>query len=315
MSSTTQTAGMQKFLEAITSIYGPFPPSRSPTPSQWFPPPLLGQSHRGRYLWTDAFGVLNFLTLFTLTDDPEYLKFARSLISTVHSVFGSTRDGLNLLPGASHREPLKGGLRIGKPLESGPDGDGQYFHYLTLWMFALNRFTFVTGDEWVNEQAISLAKSILPKFMTDHDSERPRIHWKMSVDLSHPLVAEEGNLDPIDGHVTYRLLQSSQSKDSNVLEEEIMYLKKTVDAKIAEYDSSDPLDLGMMLWKVHWFFPEEKWARKLMTRVIFWVKRLVADKYFELPLDKRVAYRDFGLVLGLRSIFQHEKYHEMMALN
>lgn len=34
------------------------------------------------------------------------------------------------------------------------------------------------------------------------------MHWKMSIDLSHPAVASMGNLDPYDGLVTYSLLQA-----------------------------------------------------------------------------------------------------------
>lgn len=35
------------------------------------------------------------------------------------------------------------------------------------------------------------------------------MRWKMSVDLSRPWVRSEGNLDPIDGYVTYRLVQEA----------------------------------------------------------------------------------------------------------
>src|SRR6202012_5571778 len=101
--------------------------------------------------WTDGFAVVNFLTLYNLTQENRYLTFARNLISTVHSVLGFTRDGQSRLSGATEQEPLKGGLRIGKHDETGPDGDGQYFHYLTVWMFALNRFTFVTGEKCYND--------------------------------------------------------------------------------------------------------------------------------------------------------------------
>jgi hypothetical protein len=70
--------------------------------------------HRGRYLWTDALGVLNFSTLHkecSLTsgndDNSErYLTFARQLVVTVPNVLGRTRHGQSRLPGATDQEPL-----------------------------------------------------------------------------------------------------------------------------------------------------------------------------------------------------------------
>lgn len=95
----------------------------------------MTEGHRGRYLWTDAFGVVNFLTLYkNSSDDSErYLILADRLVHAVHSTLGRMRDLKEMLPGATTQEPLKGGLRIGKKDEKGDDGDGQYFHYLTIW--------------------------------------------------------------------------------------------------------------------------------------------------------------------------------------
>ena len=105
---------------------------------------------------------------------------ANRLIHTVHDILGRTRDGSARLPNATDEFPLKGGLRIGKHAASGPDGDGQYHHYLTIWMFALNRMSVASGKKWYNDQAISLAESIHPYFMINRNSERPRMFWKLS---------------------------------------------------------------------------------------------------------------------------------------
>lgn len=106
----------------------------------WQPPQRSGR-HRGRYLCPDAFGVINFITLSKETGEGKYLTHAKRLTRTVHDVLRRTRDGKARLPGASDLNPLGGGLRIGKEDEGGSDGDGQYHHYLTLWMFALNRLS------------------------------------------------------------------------------------------------------------------------------------------------------------------------------
>ena len=265
---------LERFKQAMQSVYGSF--TFIPNPSQWTPPATSG-GHRGRYLWTDAYGVLNLLTMHreytqaigsgTHTDEVEktrYLVLAQRLVETVHGVLGRTRDGQSWLPGASAENPVGGGLRIGKMDERGPDGDGQYHHYLTVWMFALNRLSMATGDGRYNRQAIALAKAIHGRFFVNRESSRPRMVWKMAMDLSAPLVASEGNLDPIDGYVVFRLLQAAEGEP--VLSEEIADYQRVIERKGEHFVLSDPLDLGMTLWTAHWFSEEEDWAARLAGR-------------------------------------------------
>ena len=154
----------------------------SPTDAPWTPPPI-SEGHHGRYLWTDAFAIMNFITLSREASSPHYLTLATRLVQTVHHTLGRTRDLSSRLPGATDAEPLKGGLRIGKEDEAGADGDGQYHHYLMMWMFALNRLSIASGDRASNDRAIELARAIHPAFVYDRDSPRPRMRWKMSMDL------------------------------------------------------------------------------------------------------------------------------------
>jgi hypothetical protein len=267
------TSRLERFQEAQESVYGNV--SSITNPSNWTPPQQSG-GHRGRYLWTDAFGVINFLTLHreyektqassTSAPDDRYLTLARRLAQTVHEVLGRTRDGRSRLPGATDENPLGGGLRIGKIDEHGSDGDGQYHHYLTIWMFALNRLSLATGDPTYNRQAVALAKAIHPHFFIGRHSSRPRMVWKMSMDLSAALVGSQGNLDPIDGYVVFRLLQAAAMKmgEGEVLTEEIADYKKVMEGKGKHFVSSDPLDLGMTLWTAHWFAEKEDWANQLL---------------------------------------------------
>ena len=116
-------SAISRFQEAQQSVYGPSAADMQQAKA-WTPPEKSG-GHRGRYLWTDAFGVINYLTLNKETSDPKYLAHAIRLSETVHDVLGRTRDGKARLPRASDENPLGGGLRIGKEDEGGPDGDGQ----------------------------------------------------------------------------------------------------------------------------------------------------------------------------------------------
>lgn len=323
---------VDRFQQAMESVYGRFWNIRDP--ENWSPPQRSG-GHRGRYLWTDAFGVVNLLTMhkeYTIAgggcDDTRYLALARRLVETVHDVLGRTRDGRSRLPGATDNHPLGGGLRIGKTDAHGPDCDGQYHHYLTIWMFALNRMAMASGDMDYNRQAVELARAIHPKFFVDRSAARPRMIWKMATDLSAPLVTSEGNLDPIDGFVMFRLLQATalEAGDGEVLTEEIADYRRVMDRKGEHFVSSDPLDLGMTLWTAHWFSDRETWASNLATRCFEHLCQFltrdarpvllglvgstmltsVADNLFEIDqyltrnIKFRLAFREFGTSLGLQ---------------
>src|SRR5688572_15070192 len=97
-----------------------------------------------RYLWTDAFGVCVWLSLFRRTGESHHLERARRLVEQVHHVLGRHRADdarTGWISGLSEKEgearPTAGGLRIGKKLperEPGAphdpelewDRDGQY---------------------------------------------------------------------------------------------------------------------------------------------------------------------------------------------
>lgn len=300
----------------MESLYGSF--SLIDDPEQWTPPEKSG-GHRGRYLWTDAFGVVNFLTMHreyvkaagSAEGNEMYLVLARRLVETVHDVLGRTRDGKSRLPCASDENPLGGGLRIGKMDERGPDADGQYHHYLTVWMFALNRMSLASGDPLYNRQAVALAKAIHAPFFINSTPTRPRMVWKMSMDLSGPLVASEGNLDPIDGYVIYRLLQATaeQNNEGEVLQDEINDYKRVMQRKGEHLVSSDPLDLGMTLWTAHWFSGSEDWAGRLAWKCFEQIYDLFEiNRYLERNIKYRLAFREFGTCLGIES--QTEKTME-----
>ncbi|THC96999.1 hypothetical protein EYZ11_003503 [Aspergillus tanneri] len=308
---------LQRFHQAQESVFGDF--TTIDDPNRWTPPPWAG-GHRGRYLWTDAFGVINFITLHreyeqamrssisgtaSAAPDDRYLILARRLVETVHSILGRTRDGQDLLPGATEENPLGGGLRIGKKEATGPDGDGQYHHYLTLWMFALNRLSLATGDPKYNRQAVALARAIHAPFFVNRHTGRPRMVWKMAMDLSKPLVASEGNLDPVDGYVVCRLLQAAamQSGEGAVLKDEMEDYRRVMRRKGVNWLSRDPLDLGMTLWTVHWFVDRESWATQLAVQCLDRITDLVEiERYFERNRSSRLAFREFGTCMGLKCI-------------
>lgn len=172
--------------EALMSyVYGPFDPTKH-TMETWQPRPY--HENKSRYLWTDSFGVVNFISLANATGKIHYLDQADALIKNVHNTLGRHRPdsipslstspgGVSTsktvtshhpprLSGATEDHPTRGGLRIGKEhKESHPDGDGQYYHYITKWAFALNRMSLARNDPKYNDWAVELLEAVHPHFV------------------------------------------------------------------------------------------------------------------------------------------------------
>jgi hypothetical protein len=241
-----------------------------------------------------------------MTKEKIYLSRASNLIDEVHRVLGYTRSGLDRLDGATQLSPLLGGLRIGKnEPEDHPDGDGQYFHYLTKWMFALNRMSVATGDVKYNSWAVELAKSVHSRFVFKIGSGEMAIHWKMRIDLSAPLVPSMGNLDAFDGYVTYRILDKycRNIGQEGQLMHEIGEMYSMVLSRYRNFHSSDPLDLGEALWMAHWFSDSEEWAKTILARSLESLEFLWNEGYFlEIRRPFRLAFREFGTTLGLQCL-------------
>lgn len=282
----------------MDQVYGPLPHTVTEVGS-WVVPGKAG-GFKGRYLWTDAFGVVNFITLHRETGEDRYLRIATRLVEAVHDIQGRTRDGKSRLPGATDKNPLGGGLRIGKADATGPDGDGQYHHYLTLWMFALNRLSIATRESKYNTQAIQLAKAIHDPFFVGKNTTHPRMVWKIAVDMSRPLVSSEGNLDPIDGYIIMKILQAAATEDDPKLDGEIEDYRRVMERKGEKFISDDMLDLGMSLWSAQWLWDKEKWAADLQQRCLKQLESLLNQgEHGREPSVYRLAFRDFGACMGI----------------
>ncbi|PYH88666.1 hypothetical protein BO71DRAFT_413920 [Aspergillus ellipticus CBS 707.79] len=296
-------ANLTRFKQAQQTLYGDI--DSISDASTWTPPQNSG-GHNGRYLWTDAFGVLNFLTLHQLhslspsTHPPKahYLTLATRLVQTIHLTLAHTRSG-HPLPGSTPSNPLGGGLRISK---SSATDDGQYHHYLTLWMFALNRLSKATRNPMYNNQAIALARAIHPRFFV-----RGRMVWKMDVALEEVLVSGEGGLDPFAGRVVFGLLRDAAlaERAEGVLGEEIADYERVIRRKGGQGVSGDMLDLGMTMWWAHWVEGEQELVERCVEMVS--TGELIEKKhYLNRDITSRLAFREFGTCLGLRCLAEQE---------
>lgn len=291
-----------------------------------------------RYLWTDAFAVCNLLGLYRQTGDERYRDLALLLVDQVHKVLGRHRpdddrtgwiSGLDEEEGSRH--PTIGGLRIGKELrERGPeepfderlewDRDGQYYHYLTQWMHALSRAGRVTGDPKYNRWAIELAKTAHARFTYLPPSGRKSMYWKMSIDLSYPLVPSMGHHDPLDGFITYSEIQAAAEKHPDIpdLHEEIADMAGICEGK--SWTTDDPLGIGGLLSGAY------RMAQLIVGQRFTWPDLLenvldssLAGLHFyarkaplKLPADYRLAFRELGLSIGLHAV---ERLNELVEQN
>jgi hypothetical protein len=316
MEQPSTTAAVEEIMKSFAERTGLSPASRAPR----------------RYLWTDAFGVCNFLELFRRTGDPEHGNLAISLVDQVHGVLGRHREddprtgwisGLGEQEGRLH--PTVGGLRIGKKwMERRPDEpfdsrlewdrDGQYYHYLTKWMHALNRVSRVTGDGTCNSWAVELARAAHAGFTHElAPGETKGMYWKMSIDLSRPLVASMGHLDPLDGFITYLQLQvtaaeSSQGSPHPDLSGEIVEMAAICQGR--QWATDDPLGIGGLLcaaYKAAQLIEKNAFEGADLVHSLLGASRLglssfMGTKALELPADYRLAFRELGLAIGLHAV-------------
>jgi hypothetical protein len=285
-----------------------------------------------RYLWTDAFAVCNFLELFQRTEDQQHRRCATELIDQVHRVLGRYREddlrrgwisGLDDERG--RYQPTLGGLRIGKPLRERAadeavderlewDRDGQYFHYLTKWMHALCQAHFVTGSpdyvRWAGELAETAFRACVRR---SGSGEVSGVYWKMSTDLSRPLVPAMGLHDALDGFITFREVRHAIARIPT--HPEMKGLDKASEALFAlcqdgDWTMDDPLGVGGLLFdacRLCQLIREEQLGElRLLEAVIEGCREglmLVLDRgYLNWPIPHRLAFRELGLAIGLRAL-------------
>src|SRR5207247_2125713 len=190
-----------------------------------------------------AFGVVLVVSLYRLHGENRYLEEAEWVVAEIDRVLGR-----------------RVGIRIGV----GADRDGQYFHYLARWLFALGRLG--TVRDGYRERAVALARAIHPRFVVPGVG----VTWKMLEDLSGPYPGYGlGAIDAFHGYVVYRLLAPDR------LAGEIREMQELVEQSSPSLRITQDLGLGMMLWLSH-FFPREPWAlaqraRALATLESMWV--------------------------------------------
>jgi hypothetical protein len=284
-----------------------------------------------RYLWTDAFAVCNYLTLYDQSGRDAYLHLALELVDQVHEVLGCYRgddprygciSGLDAQQGKLH--PTAGGLRIGKKmLERQPgepfdeklewDRDGQYYHYLTKWMHALCCVSRVTDNPAYAVWAKELAERTHKAFCHRTESGTKMLYWKMSIDLSRPQVDAMGHHDPLDGLITClevcgRVVEQPEA-DTALLDAAIIDLAEMCWG--VNWTTHDPLGLGALLadaWRLAQLqssdvnVPLAGLLQDMLGAANVGLSIYMQDNSMHLPAQYRLAFRELGLAIGLQTI-------------
>jgi hypothetical protein len=277
---------------------------------------VTGARPSRRYLWTDAFAVCNLLGL------GEHALAIR-LVEQVHAELGSYREDDDLRAGplsgldavAARRHPTQGGLRIGKPLPERPadapvdpvlewERDGQYFHYLTRWMHALDQVAQHAGLPEANRWARELARAAVGAFVLEGDP--PRMVWKMSIALDRPQIASMGQHDPLDGLITCLQLRAHTPPASGgpTLAPELRALATLLAGTNLLTD--DPLGIGGLLvdaYRLAQLLHEKPGDDALLGLLLAASAGGLHAWLQQRPLardpEERLAFRELGLAIGL----------------
>jgi hypothetical protein len=139
---------------------------------------------------------------------------------------------------------------------------------------------------------------------------RKRIRWKMSIDLSRPLVSSMGQHDPLDGFVTYCELQAASTRDFG--ESSPLDLKSEI-AEMGEICRGidlvaiDPLGIGGLLFDAYRIgkltvlggLEDEGLLEAVLEAALIGMEAFVKGEMLDHPAERRLAFRELGLSIGL----------------
>jgi hypothetical protein len=137
--------------------------------------------------------------------------------------------------------------------------------------------------------------------------------WKMSIDLSRPLVASMGHHDPLDGHVRCLQLQSS-GVDAG--DREAADRMRTLAARFASMihrdalATADPLGIGGLLMDAAALaqlidgehIDDNGLLDALLSAGTGSLRQYARQNDLDLPATHRLAFRELGLCIGLHGV-------------
>jgi hypothetical protein len=181
-------------------------------------------------------------------------------------------------------------------------------------MHALARVGRVTGEPCYVAWAMELAETAVDRFSFGPKSGGPRrLVWKMSIDLSRPLVDAQGQHDPLDGLVACLELRNAAAAlgGPHALDPDPQI---TILASMVENQpraTADPLGIGGLLTAAHTLAQLILASIQgygglldtLLDEALPGLEYYVRDREaLTMPADYRLAFRELGLSIGLRAL-------------
>jgi len=133
------------------------------------------------------------------------------------------------------------------------------------------------------------------------------MYWKLSVDLSRPVVASMGQHDPLDGLVTCAQLEATRGGAAPSLRAAIADFAAMIEPEALI--TADPLGLGGLLvdaYRVAQLDEKgagiEGLAQVLLDAALVGVRHYADQTDLLLPAEARLAFRELGLSIGLAAV-------------
>ena len=183
---------------------------------------------------------------------------------------------------------------------------------LTKWIHALCEAAFITGKEDYARWALELAETAFRGFARRSESGAVMgVYWKMSTDLSRPLVLATGLHDALDGFITFEetrhTIASTSSRSAAALNPAVESLSAL--CQHASWTTEDPLGLGGLLFDACRLIQlrrgrgrDVRLLKEILDSCHEGFAMLLASHYFNRPAAHRLAFRELGLAIGLCAV-------------
>jgi hypothetical protein len=160
---------------------------------------------------------------------------------------------------------------------------------------------------------MELAKTAHARFTYEPSTRgQKRMYWKMSIDLTYPLVTSMGQHDPLDGFITYSELQRFAAPDPEGVGRPDLRFEIVDMAGVCKgrnWATDDPLGLGGLLWDacrvaqlmVAGDFGPAILLEDLLDCALHGLEIVTRRNPLDLPSEYRLAFRELGLSIGLRA--------------
>jgi hypothetical protein len=181
-------------------------------------------------------------------------------------------------------------------------------------MHALDQASRWTGEPRFHQWARELAAAAHAAFSYRLSaSDRPRMYWKMSIDLSRPLISSMGQHDALDGYVTVKQLRTTTAKVPHTTAEPDLIQASEDFAEMlqgAELASPDPLGIGGLLADAYRLeqltrrgaADDDGLVARLLDAARTGLEAYAQSGELQAPAAYRLAFRELGLAIGLQAV-------------